>query len=81
MLDRNGLQSNILQYTIDLGMYVQTLFFCNWSASPCLVHGCAYRVAELAGVLDYSAAKLAAGSSSCSGAKFQKFCFQKGVYW
>lgn len=58
MLDRNGLQSNTLHCTIDLGTYVQTLFFC---ISPCLVHGCAYVVAEPAGMFrDYSAAKLAA---------------------
>lgn len=50
MLDRNGLQSNILQCTIDLGMYVQTPFFCNWNISSCLLHGCPYIVAEPARV-------------------------------
>lgn len=40
------------------------------SINPCLVHGCAYIVAEPAGVFrNHSAEKLAAGSSSCSGAK------------
>lgn len=48
MLDRNGHQSNTLQYTIDLGKYGQT--YCDLNINPCLVHGCAYTVAHVPGV-------------------------------